>query len=251
MNDLANYSKELIESNEGKFIFFKTDDDIDEIGSYTLDWKGNDMEGFLSIAKKLNTGLLYINEVRGGPEGREEDIGQVKLAFLYNGILHKYTESAEWYASFISELEDEQFNSIDFDEFDKKTSQDLAKEMEEFIRDKFPDDLEAGFLETMEFWKSKRPYEIRYNDSSNVQSRIKIREAESIARKEIRSAAIKEERDKLPSIVEQCTNWAVENNIAKLTKSNLKAFLLETDLTLTFPSQDAIYTQVNANLKKL
>lgn len=251
MNDLTNYSKELMESNEGKFIFFKTDEDIDDIGTYTLEWKGNDVEGFLSIAKKLNIGLLYLNEVRDGPEGRDEDIGQVKVAFLFNGVLHKYTESAEWYNSFISELEDEQIDNVNFDEFDKKSPEDLAKEMVEFIRNKFPGDNDPRYMETVEFWRSRRSYELRYDDSSNVQCRMKIREVESLARKEIISAAIKEERDKLPSIIEQCTKWAVENNIVKLTKGNLKAFLLETDLTLTFPSQDAIYTQVNTNLKKL
>ncbi len=60
----------------------------------------------------------------------------------------------------------------------------------------------------------------------------------------------KEERETLPKLVEECVEWAKTNGLKKVTHNDLDYFLLQRDVSLSWSSRRALYTEVNFKLKK-
>ncbi len=60
---------------------------------------------------------------------------------------------------------------------------------------------------------------------------------------------IMEEKEKMPKLIDECIQWAEENNLKKLTKAQMTVFLDEKDCSLTWTNDDILYTKVNFKLK--
>jgi hypothetical protein len=59
----------------------------------------------------------------------------------------------------------------------------------------------------------------------------------------------KRENQKIPDLIQECIDWAKENDLRKLTKSNLKAFLAEKGEQLSKNSENIVLFKANLELK--
>jgi hypothetical protein len=57
------------------------------------------------------------------------------------------------------------------------------------------------------------------------------------------------ERSELPSLVDQCVDWARANGLRNVSKADIETFLLEKEYDLTKETQKAIYALTNTKLK--
>ena len=57
------------------------------------------------------------------------------------------------------------------------------------------------------------------------------------------------EKNEIPSLVDQCVDWARTNGLKNVSKSDVETFLLEKEYDLTKESQKSIYALTNTKLK--
>lgn len=57
------------------------------------------------------------------------------------------------------------------------------------------------------------------------------------------------ERQEIPSLVDQCLDWARANGLSRLTKSDCESFLIEYDLEILKETKDRLYSLANTRLK--
>ena len=135
----------------------------------------------------------------------------------------------------------------------KRTPEELAVEILEFVKKEFPEEEWFGFhLASRYFWESKGVQE--YMMPSEVQ--LKIQRANFLAQKELtkqaeaeRKRTLQEEKDELPSLVGKCVDWARINGLNKVTLADVDTFLLEKDLELMHETKRALYSMANLKLK--
>lgn len=58
-----------------------------------------------------------------------------------------------------------------------------------------------------------------------------------------------QERQEVPSLVDQCMDWARANSLSRLTKSDCESFLIEYDLDVLKETKDRLYAITNTKLK--
>lgn len=58
-----------------------------------------------------------------------------------------------------------------------------------------------------------------------------------------------QERQEVPSLVDQCMDWARANSLSRLTKSDCESFLIEYDLDVLKETKDRLYAIANTKLK--
>ena len=64
-----------------------------------------------------------------------------------------------------------------------------------------------------------------------------------------RNERVKQERDGLSSLVDQCIDWARANGLSRLTKADCETFLMEYDLDILKETKDRLYSITNTRLK--
>jgi len=64
-----------------------------------------------------------------------------------------------------------------------------------------------------------------------------------------RNERVKQERDGLSSLVDQCIDWARANGLSRLTKADCETFLMEYDLDILKETKDRLYSITNTKLK--
>lgn len=135
----------------------------------------------------------------------------------------------------------------------KRTPEELAVEMLEFMKKEFPEDEGFSFhTASSYFWESKGVQEFLMPSKT----RLKIRRAEFLAQREIKRKAeaerkrkLKEEKDEIPSLVGQCVDWAKDKSLKRVTLADVDAFLFEKDLKLMPETKRTLYAMANVKLK--
>ncbi len=184
-------------------------------------------------------------------------VGRISLSWFKDGIKYSYESSTDWWQDFtdlvpeqryVTEEQAEQPAEIP-DEVKKKPEEELADELVEFVRREFPDELGPTALRgTHLFWESKGVS--RFPPPRDLKIQLKLEKVESLARRKIDRETQTREKELIPKLVEECSKWARENDLEKITKANVDYFLSEREQTLSKISRDAIYNKVNLILAK-
>jgi len=66
---------------------------------------------------------------------------------------------------------------------------------------------------------------------------------------EKRKQKILKEKNEIPSLVDQCVDWARANGLRNVSKADIETFLLEKEYDLTKETQKAVYSLSNTRLK--
>lgn len=128
----------------------------------------------------------------------------------------------------------------------EKPDEELVNEALEFAKKQFGE-TPPTYRVTDLFWESKGLR--RYMADPNV--RVKMAKVESMVRQKLEEGQVKHEKEVLPTLVDECLEWARKNGLRKVTKSNCDYFLTEKSVQLSKTSRDAIYNQVNFRLGKV
>jgi len=105
-----------------------------------------------------------------------------------------------------------------------------------------------------EFWNS-----IGLEDQSDLSKdiRAKIDRAENIAQnkweKKIADsgrAKFQKEKESLPQLIQDCTKWAKQNGLKRVTQSDISTFLLEKNIDILRETKTMLYSKTNALLKE-
>ncbi len=249
MAELEALKNTILKEYKDKFVFFELDGISPSDVKDSLMWAGDSYKEFLAMAEKLGSKIIYYSEAFPDTLEKyakhEEDVAEVDLGFLHDGVLHTMSIYASWYTpnEDIEASEDGLEGSAE--ELEKKPAEEIAKEMAEFAYKEFPDSLTNFYHIADAFWQAKGFQ--RFN--SDAKTRLKQDKVRQLAERQVMGAVITKEKGQLPKIVEDCVKWAKDNGFNKLTRSNLSAFLLEQDVSLSYQSQDALYIKVNFELK--
>lgn len=112
--------------------------------------------------------------------------------------------------------------------------------------------LDSDFFD--EFWNSIG-LEDKYDLSNNI--RAKIDTAEKITRKKWKTKIadsgrekFQKEKESLPQLIQDCTKWAKQNGLKRVTQSDISTFLLEKNIDILKETKTMLYSKTNALLKK-
>jgi len=251
MGELEELKKSIIEKYSDKLVFFKILGPIEDIAASSVSWDGEDYNEFLDMASKVGAKIIYYSEA--SPDDTIEkyathadDIAEIDLGFMYDGILHTMPLYADWYTpgEDIENVDEEEI----MEQFDKKSAEEWAKELNQYIIKEFPNAKSWDIDRISEtFWESKG-----FDESIKLDTKDKMKMdmVKDIVRKQQEDIIREREKQELPKIIEECIKWAKENGLKKLTKASLKAFLSEKEIYLSSVGENALYYKVNLELSK-
>lgn len=105
-----------------------------------------------------------------------------------------------------------------------------------------------------EFWNSIG-LEDKYDLSNDI--RAKIDKAEKITEKKWEKkiadsgrAKFQKEKESLPQLIQDCTKWAKQNGLKRVTQSDISTFLLEKDIDILRETKTMLYSKTNTLLKE-
>ena len=105
-----------------------------------------------------------------------------------------------------------------------------------------------------EFWNSIG-LEDKYDLSNDI--RAKIDKAEKITEKKWEKkiadsgrAKFQKEKESLPQLIQDCTKWAKQNGLKRVTQSDISTFLLEKNIDILRETKTMLYSKTNALLKE-
>jgi len=206
-----------------------------------------------------------VDNICANLESNLDEIYSVSFSWIKNNIRHTITNQVEWMKEIkqeiqelkrkqllqkkklVQELQEQRRPSWEEEmtaevptDLDNKDPNDLAKELLEFIEVNYPDASRHDLWQIhSEFWESKG-LNNRSNKHRNFSNKI-----QSIADKIID----KNEREKLPELIEKCVEWALENKIDKPTQAILRGFLAEDNVNLSPNNFKILHTKVLLELK--
>jgi hypothetical protein len=236
-------------------------------------------KGFLRAAKEAGTKVVVIQtssaqQLQGmPPQGRPEEtksaevatrlkrylgkIGYIGLFWFKDGVKYSFSMSTDWWLQFSTVMatsypteRGERLLEIP-DDIRKKTEKELADELVAFVLKEFPDELDRmSFRASRLFWESKGLPDSWHLGREDPKIGLKLEKAESLAQFKLKQETQKREKQLVPKLVEECVNWAKENQMKRANKTNVDSFLAEKELTLSKSSRDIIYSKVNIILAR-
>jgi len=213
MNELADLPKEILA--EQLISFVKEKDLVKDIGASDLFWESKGIQSTYSAPVEIK---ILIKQV-------EKLVDEKLLAEVENPILT---------------LSDEE----------------LSQELIASIRQRGENDLNVHVRNNIigKFWEDKglKPYEEYSEELKKKRERVgelihQILEKEIEQAKELR---LENEKKELPNIIQDCLVWAINTKRKRVTKEDLKYFLLENNLDLVPEIKQTLYLEVNKELKK-
>lgn len=135
----------------------------------------------------------------------------------------------------------------------RSTPEEIALEMLEFKEKEFPKDEKVSFhILSRFFWENKGVH--RFLLPSEAE--LKVERAESLAERENarreeaeKKQRLSEEKEELPSLVNQCVDWARLNSLNRLTLSDVDTYVMEKNLDILKETKRALYAMANVKLK--
>lgn len=236
-------------------------------------------KGFLRAAKEAGTKVVVVQtssaqQLQGTlPQGRPEEtkstepatqlkrhlgkIGYIGLFWFKDGVKYSFSMSTGWWLQFSTAMAtsyppemSERLLEIP-EEIRKKSDKELADELVAFVLREFPDELDRiSFRASRLFWESKGLADLWRLGREDPKIGLKVEKAESLAQFRLKQETQKKEKQLVPKLVEECLNWARENQMKRVNKTNVDSFLAEKELTLSKSSRDIIYSKVNITLAK-
>jgi len=182
-------------------------------------------------------------------------VGAFVFYWIKNETVYTLSEQTKWFSNFEQDLnnlivEKERIEShISRDsleeqelpeEIRKKSVEELASEFLEYLLKEFP---HPGRYDTYTvenlFWKEKGL------ERFTSKSRLLIGKVSSIVLRKIEE----KEKETLPQLVEDCIKWTEENQLNKITKTNIIGFLAEKGVELSSSNKNILHSRVSLKLK--
>ena len=133
-------------------------------------------------------------------------------------------------------------------ELEQLSAESLASEYLAWSESEFPGSEPSQYNLDL-FIESK--YQVdRWSLSGEV--RLKIEKAKILIEQkneQDRKRQQQNEKQELPSLVSRCVDWAISNNLKKLTVADVDAFMIENDLDVLPETKRAIYATANVQMK--
>lgn len=232
---------------------------IEELSEIETEAERNDGENEeLRIVKELVTKL----------SSHSNKIGHYNFRWIKDGLEYSLTDTTDWFEELIEitrQFDREQkrselvrrpsligYSGISSERpvpkaLEGKTEDELAKELLDYVMSESGGKLTTREFRTLAFmfWNKLGtsrvglPGEYAYL----------IQKAEMKVEKQIEIMQLEREKKELPKLVDECYEWCKKNNLAKIIKTNVSAFLAEKEISLSKNGQDMLYQQVNMKLR--
>ncbi len=127
------------------------------------------------------------------------------------------------------------------EEISKKSVEEWAEEFYIYLQKDFPN-ASRHDIYTAEhvFWEEKGL------DRYGGKARVLIDKIANIIQRKLEA----KEKEMIPKLVEEGIKWAKDNELKKMTKSNIIGFIAEKGLNLSSNSKDILYNRINLKLKQ-
>jgi hypothetical protein len=138
----------------------------------------------------------------------------------------------------------------------------LRKRREEKIqerREKEFYNVDSWVDQFFDYLKSKNNNKVRLSDvnsfvnSKNLdilgETRREIYDRSKVKEEELYRLKVERERNELPSLIDQCFDWAINRGLSRLTKSDIKSFLFEFNYNITSDIENQLYALANTKMK--
>jgi hypothetical protein len=215
-----------------------------------------------------NGELAMARELVARLSKHENENGHYSFTFVKDGLEYSLTETTDWFEELMDVTR--QFSGkeqkrpelgvrhslIGYGGFSErpvpeglkgKTEDDLAKELVEFVMTESSGKPTTREFRTLAYMYWQKLGASRFGLPGEYS--YLIQKAELKAEKQIEIMELEREKKELPKLVDDCYDWCRENNLTKLIKTNVSAFLAEKDISLSRHSQDMLYQQVNMRLR--
>lgn len=179
------------------------------------------------------------------------EIGQFFLFWIREGVKYTYCQLTPWRSELDNVLSEMEVPL----EIEEKSPEELSKEFVDYIEQEHPD-LDADFLPTevkKAFWKKKGLGASDIFGSQEIDEEIeeKVETVEELAMEIWKQRVKQKEKKIVPRLVEEFDEWARENGLRGISRSNLNAFLGEKEVFLSPDAHDRVYSRVSLLLRKM
>jgi len=185
----------------------------------------------------------------------QDELGAFSFAWFKNGTKFSLIEKTKWFEEFedgFSLIANESRTARSIEqpmvredvlppEISKKSENELAKEFLDYLLKEFPNPgRHEIYTAEHAFWEEKGVE--RYFGSKG---RLLINKVSNIVSRKL------EEREKemIPKLIDECIRWAKDNDLNKLTKTNIIGFLSEKGIELSSNNKNILHTKVSLKLK--
>jgi hypothetical protein len=193
--------------------------------------------------------------------------GFYSFVWLKDGLEYSLTDSADWYNEVKDILKDRKL--LERIESGVATSRlapssfSSERSVPAFLKDKTEDELVKDMIEFI-LEESKSVANIdNYNALSSMfwskngverfimpgEARYLIQKVDMKASQQIEAMQIEKEKEEMPKLVDECYDWCKENDLSKLIKTHVSAFLAEKGISLSSHGKDLLYQKVNMKLR--
>lgn len=253
MGELENLKETILKEYGEKFAFFQTDGKpLTDLRLFTLLWAGDDYKHFLEMAAEAGSKIIYFSESMAAEEKYEkygDDIAELQLGFLSNGILHVLPIYASWY-NFREDMAEEEKEA---ETLLQKPMNELVESMINYV-DKESKELGEELNETT-IDQLKRQYWMEHNvDTFSIEPKIKVRieRVENLVDKHFLDIIHKDEDNKIETLLPEFVEWCKKQGITGKTylkKTTLETFLDEEGITLSSLGIDKLYNKALIKLR--
>ncbi len=256
MGELENLKETIIREYGEKFAFFQTDGEpLTDLRLFRLLWAGDDYKHFLEIAEKSGSKIIYLSENMAAEEKYEEhgdDIAELQLGFLSNGILHVLPVYASWY-DVEEDIAKEEKEAEDTETLLQKPVNELVESMTNYV-DNESKELGEELNETI-IDQLKRQYWMEHNvDVFSIEPKVKvkIKRVENLVDRHFLDIIRKDEDNKIEALLPEFVEWCKKQGITGkmyLKKTTLETFLDEKGITLSSIGIDKLYNKALIKLR--
>lgn len=193
-------------------------------------------------------------------------VGLYKFSWIKSGTIYSLSEITDWYkeyksAMFTIESElvrqrpmgastsfDRERQDEEIPEALRKSEEELVNELIEFIGKESPSpDTHSFFMLERMFWAEKGIERFSFNPKVElIKTRVDMK-----AQKILGDERTKEEKEKMPELVERCIEWCKKNNMKKVTQGDMGAFLTDNEISFSKDGQRTLWQKVNVMLRSM
>jgi len=213
----------------------------------------NLMQNKINEDSELNN---RFNEYFNALKKYEDQLGSFIFSWIKDGTRYSLSEKTSWFDEFengLSEIESlakqkgRYRHSLMEDrdelpkEISKKSVEEWVEEFYNYLQKDFPNASRRDvYTAEQVFWEEKGVYR------HSGKGRVLIGKVSSIVERKLEV----KEKEIIPKLVEEGIKWAKDNELKKMTKSNITGFLAEKGINLSINSKDILYNRLTIKLKK-
>ena len=261
-DDVENWQKFfLIAKNEGIITFYK------QIEQFSQD-EFDTIAGNLELDKEEYPDL--VENICMNLESNLDEIYSINFSWFKNNIRHTITKKVSWFMEMeqdLAKLERKKslnkVNEIKDKKNRRQNIENIQLQNEQQRDTDVPENLigeeEKLAQELLEFWQTENPTESRYIDWSIVQAfwephqLYRHNPKHQLFQNKVKDLTMqiheKNEKEKIPDLLEKCIDWAVENKRTKTTQSEIREFLEDIGENVSLNNMKSIVEKTNRQLE--